>query len=283
MARGELPASGLRGLLRAAPGAPVDLAEHDPAGFPSGPRDRARATEALRRIGDLLDVRQQALFAEGSRRVLVVLQGMDTAGKGGVIRRVGGLMNPQGLSITAFGKPTPDELRRHFLWRIRQAVPTPGRIGFFDRSHYEDVVTVRVERLAPESVWRSRFDEINAFEQQLAGQATTVVKFFLHLSRHEQRKRLLARLDDPHKQWKFHPADLVARGKWDDYQQAYAEAVQRCSTPGAPWYVVPADRKWYRNWCVAQVLRETLDELDPRFPRPDFDVETVRAALCNEP
>lgn len=283
MAGGEFPAGGLRGLLRAVPGAPADLAGHDPAGSPAGPRDRVRATKALQRIGDLLDVRQQALYAEGSRRVLVVLQGMDTAGKGGVIRRVGGLMNPQGLAITAFGRPTSDELRRHFLWRIRQAVPAPGQIGFFDRSHYEDVVTVRVERLVPESVWRPRFDEINAFERQLAGQATTVVKFFLHLSRHEQRQRLLARLDDPHKQWKFHPADLIARRKWDDYQQAYAEALQRCATPDAPWYIVPADRKWYRNWCVAQVLQEILDELDPRFPPPDFDVETVRAVLCDEP
>lgn len=283
MRRGEFPAGGLRALLRAAPGAPLDLAAHDPAGIVAGPPDRVRATAALQRIGDLLDVRQQALYAEGTRRVLVVLQGMDTAGKGGVIRRVGGLMNPQGLAITAFGKPTPDELRRHFLWRIRRAVPPPGRIGFFDRSHYEDVVTVRVERLVPESVWQPRFDEINAFERQLAGQATTVVKFFLHLSRQEQRKRLLTRLDDPRKQWKFHPADLAARGRWDEYQQAYAETLQRCSTPDAPWYVVPADHKWYRNWCVAQVLRETLDELDPRFPRPGFDVETVRAALRNDP
>lgn len=282
MARGELPAGGLRELLRAASGAPVDLAGHDPAGLPGGPGDRERATEALQRIGALLDVRQQALYAEGRRRMLVVLQGMDTAGKGGVIRQVGGLMDPQGLTVTAFGRPTPDELRHHFLWRIRQVVPPPGQIGFFDRSHYEDVVTVRVEQLVPESVWQPRFDEINAFERQLAGQATTVVKIFLHLSRHEQRKRLLARLDNPYKQWKFHPADLIARRKWDAYQQAYAETLQRCDTPEAPWYIVPADRKWYRNWCVAQILRETLDELDPRFPRPDFDVESIRAVLRDE-
>lgn len=281
-AKDGLAEGGLAGLLRVRPGTPIDLAEHDPAGMPAGPRDRVRAAEAMQRIGEQLDVRQQALYAENTRRVLVVLQGMDTAGKGGVIRRVGGLMNPQGLTITAFRKPSPQEQRHHFLWRIRKAVPATGQIGIFDRSHYEDVMTVRVERLVTESVWRPRFAEINAFERDLAEQATTVVKFFLHLSWGEQRKRLLARLDDPHKQWKFDPADLVARRKWDEYHQAYAEALQRCSTPQAPWYVVPADRKWYRNWCVAQVLLETLDELDPQFPPPQFDVEAVRAALLGQ-
>lgn len=281
--RGGLPDGGLRPLLLVSPDRPVELAERDPAAMPAGPRDQRRAIEAIQRIGARLDVRQAALYAEHTRSVLVVLQGMDTAGKGGVIHRVGALMNPQGLAITGFGKPTPAEQRHHFLWRIRAALPAPGQIGIFDRSHYEDVVTARVERLVPARTWRQRFAEINTFERELTERGTTVVKFFLQISPEEQRRRLLARLDDPRKQWKLNPADLAARSRWDDYQQAYAEALHRCCAPHAPWYVVPADRKWYRNWCVAQMLKETLEDLDPQFPRPGFDVEKVRAQLLGVP
>jgi PPK2 family polyphosphate:nucleotide phosphotransferase len=261
----------------------VSLGEHDPGALPTGPEDRAHAMAALRRIDERLDALQEALYAERSRSVLVVLQGMDTAGKGGVIRRVGGLMNPQGLLITGFGRPTSAELRHDFLWRIRRAVPIPGRIGLFDRSHYEDVVTARVEQLVPETTWAARFAEINAFEQELMQRGITVVKVFLHLSRKEQLRRLLARLDDPHKRWKFDPGDLLARRKWNDYQHAYADAMQRCGSDQSPWYVVPADRKWYRNWCVAQILLEVLVEIDPQFPQPDFDIAELRARLLAIP
>jgi PPK2 family polyphosphate:nucleotide phosphotransferase len=261
----------------------VDLAAIDPRGRPVGPGDKTQAAEAMKELDDRLDDLQEALYAEattgGPRAVLLVLQGMDTSGKGGVIRHVGGLVNPQGLQIATFKKPSKDELAHHFLWRVRRQVPAPGRIGIFDRSHYEDVLIARVDSLVPEDVWRRRYTEIAEFEAELDEQGVTIVKCMLHISPKEQLERLIARLDDPAKRWKYNPADLDARGKWPAYQEAYAEALRHTDTDAAPWYVIPSDRKWYRNWAIAALLAETLAVVDPKFPQPAFDVDVERAKL----
>ena len=261
-----------------------DLAAIDPRGRPVGPSDKDAAAEAMAKLGDRLDQLQEALFAEatggGRRSLLLVLQGMDTSGKGGVIRHVAGLVNPQGLQIAAFKRPTQEELRHDFLWRIRKQLPGPGRIGVFDRSHYEDVLVVRVNGLVRESVWRERYRTINEFEAELSAHGTTVVKCMLHISPQEQAERLLARLDDPSKHWKYNSGDLDARAKWSEYQQAYADALRECDSDTAPWYVIPADRKWYRNWAVASVLVETLAELNPTYPRSHLDVDAERARIA---
>jgi len=262
----------------------VPVEQMDPRGRPIGPQDKAAGKQELAALGERLDQLQEALYADaiggGQRAVLLVLQGMDTSGKGGVIRRVGGLVNPQGLHIATFKAPTEQELAHHFLWRVRKQVPAPGRIGIFDRSHYEDVLVARVDGLVPEDVWRGRYAEITEFESELAARGVTIVKCMLHISPQEQAERLLARLDNPAKRWKYHPGDVDARAKWAAYQEAYAEALRRTDTDAAPWYVIPSDRKWYRNWAVAAVLAETLAELDPKFPEPDFDVDAERARLA---
>jgi PPK2 family polyphosphate:nucleotide phosphotransferase len=217
---------------------------------------------------------QERLYAEGTRRVVLLLQGMDTCGKDGTVKHVVGQVNPAGLRITSFKKPTEEELRHDFLWRIRDALPGPGFLGIFNRSQYEDVLIVRVHDLAP---WQGRHEEINRFE---ADAGVTWVKCMLHISSDEQRERLLARLEDPRKRWKFNEGDLAERAHWDDYAVAYQDALERCDTDAAPWYVVPADRKWYRNWAVQQLLLETLRELDPRYPeRADLDVPALKRAL----
>jgi PPK2 family polyphosphate:nucleotide phosphotransferase len=262
-----------------------DLAALDPRARPVGPKNKSAASDETVDLGARLDRLQEALYAEavaggGVRRVLLVLQGLDTSGKGGVIRHVGGLVNPQGLQIATFKKPTPEELAHHFLWRVRAKIPRPGFIGIFDRSHYEDVLVARVDGLVPEEVWRRRYEEINAFEAELAEEGVTVLKCMLHISPVEQAERLLARLDDPAKGWKYNPGDLDARAKWPAYAEAYADALRHCDTDTAPWYVVPSDRKWYRNWVVAALLAETLTDVDPRFPQPTFDVDAERARLA---
>jgi PPK2 family polyphosphate:nucleotide phosphotransferase len=261
----------------------LDLSALDPRATPVGPQDKKAAAAATAALGERLDARQEALFAEaaggGSRAVLLVLQGMDTSGKGGVISHVVGLMNPQGLALASFKKPTPEELAHDFLWRIRRRVPAPGLIGVFDRSHYEDVLVVRVNGLVPEKEWRARYGAIRDFEAELAGSGVTVVKAMLHISPHEQQERLLARLDDPAKRWKYNPGDLDVRARWDDYRAAYTDALRETDTDAAPWYVVPADRKWYRNWAVAALLAETLDQLAPQYPAPDYDVVAERARV----
>jgi PPK2 family polyphosphate:nucleotide phosphotransferase len=261
---------------------PADQLE--PRARPVGPRDKAAAAAEMADLGERLDTLQAALYAEATggspRAVLLVLQGMDTSGKGGVIRHVGGLVNPLGLQIATFKKPTEEELAHDFLWRVRRQVPLAGRIGIFDRSHYEDVLIARVDALVPEDVWRRRYTEIVEFEAELDAQGVTILKCMLHISAKEQAERLIARLDDPAKRWKYNPADLDARAKWPAYQEAYAEAVRRTDTDAAPWYVIPSDRKWYRNWAIAALLAETLADLDPRFPPPDFDVDAERARLA---
>jgi len=264
--------------------AELDLAAIDPRSRPVGPKDKSAAADEMVDLGRSLDRLQEALYAEavaagGVRRVLLVLQGMDTSGKGGVIRHVGRLVNPQGLHIATFKKPTPEELAHHFLWRVRACIPGPGFIGVFDRSHYEDVLVPRVEGLEPEEVWRHRYEEINAFEAELGEEGVTILKCMLHISPAEQAERLLARLDNPAKRWKYNQGDLDARAKWPAYMQAYADALRHCDSDATPWYVVPADRKWYRNWVVAALLAETLADVDPRFPEPDVDVDVERARL----
>jgi PPK2 family polyphosphate:nucleotide phosphotransferase len=254
------------------------------AGFDSGAKPLAPKRKDLEHDPDEMAGLQERLWAEstegGTRSLLLVLQGMDTAGKGGVVTHAVGVLGPIGVEYTAFKKPTQEELAHDFLWRIRKRVPRPGMIGVFDRSHYEDVLVVRVHDLVPQSEWEPRYDAINAFEQELTDGGTTVVKVFLNVSYDVQRERLLARLDEPEKHWKFNPGDIDERARWDDYQAAYDAVLQRTSTAAAPWYVVPADHKPYRNWAVAELLRETLVELDPQYPKPQLDVAALRARLA---
>ncbi len=272
----------LADVLALKPG-PVDLAKlptRTTPGFAGGKRAGKRAlAELTPPISDL----QERLFAEGhtggNRSLLLVLQGMDTSGKGGTLRHSVGLVDPQGVRITSFKAPTRQELRHDFLWRIRKALPEPGYLGIFDRSHYEDVLVARVHDLVPPETWMARYDVINEFERELAGNGVTVVKCFLHLSKKEQKKRLTARLEDPTKYWKYNPGDVDERARWDDYQVAYAAALERTNTEAAPWYVVPADRKWYRNLAITKLLVERLADLDPQWPAADFDVRGELARL----
>ncbi|WP_419998596.1 polyphosphate kinase 2 family protein [Streptomyces boninensis] len=287
MAKGKQTEAGdLRKLLHVAPGEPVDLLSYDPRATPAGPQQKAAGREATAAMGEELAHLQERLYAASTagdrRRLLLVLQGMDTSGKGGTVKHVIGLFNPSGCRIRAFKQPTAEERKHHFLWRVRKQLPEAGEIGIFDRSHYEDVLIVRVHEMVPKDVWSGRYDEINHFEQSLADDGVTVVKCFLHISRDEQRERLLARLDNPDKHWKFNPGDIEERQFWDDYQDAYAAVLARTSTPQAPWYVIPADRKWYRNWAVSRLLLEQLRELDPRYPAADFDVAGAREQLLAE-
>jgi PPK2 family polyphosphate:nucleotide phosphotransferase len=223
---------------------------------------------------------QERLFAEGTRSVLVVLQGMDTSGKDGTIKHVFRGLNPAGVKVTGFKTPTPEEQRHAFLWRIRPALPAPGDIGIFNRSQYEDVLIVRVHELVPEPVWQKRYGQINRFEAEVAAAGTAILKCCLYMSYDEQRSRLLARLDDPTKRWKFKERDIAERKRWSDYQAAYQAVLERCSTDPAPWYLVPSDRKWYRNWAIGQMLVETLEEMDPSYPQPDLDVDALTQRLA---
>jgi len=245
--------------------------------------DSREAAEALlernkKRIFDL----QEALYAERRRALLVVLQGTDTSGKDGTVKHVVGLVNPSGCRITSFGKPTKEELAHDFLWRITDALPGPGQLGVFNRSQYEDVLVVRVHELVPRAVWSRRYAQINAWERRLVRAGTPVLKVFLHISRKEQKERLLARLQDPTKHWKVGSNDIPERHLWDAYQEAYDAVLEKCSTDGAPWYVVPADRKWYRNWAVARLLLDALRGMELQWPGPDYDVDEQRARLESE-
>ena len=268
------------------PPGPVDLAAHDPHGKPGFKGSKKKGKAALYAMGDGLADLQERLFAEGktggTRRVLLVLQGMDTSGKGGVLRHAVGLVDPQGVRITSFKAPTEEERAHDFLWRIEKALPGPGMIGVFDRSHYEDVLIARVRELAPPDEIERRYDAINEFEKRLVDGGTTVVKCMLHISAAEQKRRLLARLDTPSKLWKFNPGDIDERRRWADYQAAYAVALERTNTEHAPWLLVPGDRKWFGKLAVAQVLLETLERMDPDWPGPDYDVAEQRARLAAE-
>ena len=283
----------LRCLLEVRSDPHFDLAAVDPRATPGLPPDARLAEDpkewsraAVAEIGRSLAQSQEKLYASAKmaddpRRVLLVLQAMDCGGKDGTIRAVAGELNPQALRVVAFGPPTDVERRHHFLWRVARAVPPAGAIGVFNRSHYEDVLAVRVRGLVPEATWQRRYDEINEFEAGLASGGVTLIKVMLHISPEEQRERLLARLDDPTKRWKFDPSDVDERARWADYQAAYSDALARCSTPAAPWYVVPADRKWYRNWAVATLAREALDDLALTYPSVSFDVPEQRRRLLD--
>jgi PPK2 family polyphosphate:nucleotide phosphotransferase len=273
-------------LLRA-PAGPVDLPAIDARATPGFDGDKSDAEKAAPALRERLATLQEQLYAEGrtggSRSVLLVMQGMDTSGKGGTVKHVVGQLDPGGVHVASFGKPTPEELEHDFLWRIRAQLPRAGKLGVFDRSHYEDVVTVRVLGLIDEDTGTHRYDVVNRFEEELVAGGMRIVKCFLHISRDEQRERLLARLDDPTKHWKYNPDDLESRARWDDYMIAYGDAIERCSTEIAPWYVVPADRKWYRNWAITNLLLEELDALGLRWPEATFDVAAERERLLGMP
>jgi len=270
-------------LLRLPPAQPVDLTAIDTRATPGFEGSKGDGKSALDALGPRLADLQERLYAEGrsggTRSLLLVLQGLDTSGKGGTVRHVIGAVDPQGVSLASFKAPTKEELDHDFLWRIRKRLPGPGMLGVFDRSHYEDVVTARVLELVEPRTWRRRYDTINRFEQRLVGTGTTVVKCYLHISKQESKARLLARLDDPSKHWKFNPGDIDTRARWDATREAYEEALGRCNTEAAPWFVVPADRKWYRNWAIMNVLVEHLDAMALSWPPADFDVEEQRRRL----
>ena len=277
----------MRDLLRVPAGDTFDLTSVDTRATPGVPekKDPKRwARDQLTGIGAELAEQQERLYASAKaagdpRRVLLILQAMDCGGKDGAIRTVAGQLNPAGVAVVSFGVPTPEERRHHYLWRIRRALPAAGYIGVFNRSHYEDVLVVRVHELVPAKVWQRRYDQINEFERQLTADHVSVVKVMLHISPDEQRQRLHDRLEDPTKHWKYNPGDIDERQRWPDYQAAYGDALGRCSTDAAPWYVVPADRKWYRDWAVAHLLRETLLDLRLEYPPADFDVAAEKARL----
>ena len=247
------------------------VAEVDPDSTP-GLKNRRKAKPDLDQHKAKLFNLQERLFAEHKRSLLVVLQAMDTGGKDGTVTHVIGQMNPQSVLISSFKAPTPEERRHNFLWRIRRGLPAQGYVGIFNRSHYEDVLVARVHNLAPPDAIERRYGQINTFERDLVRSGTRVVKFMLHISYEEQRKRLIDRLKNPDKHWKFNEKDIDERAYWDDYMSAYSIAITRCSTTLAPWYVVPADDKDYRNWAVASVLIETLEEMDPKYPQPKLDI-----------
>ncbi|MBT2457037.1 PPK2 family polyphosphate kinase [Streptomyces sp. ISL-86] len=273
----------LRELLRVPAGERLHLSRFDPAAIPAGPADKAAGLAAAARMAEPLASLQERLYAASTagdrRRVLLVLQGMDTSGKGGTVKHVAGMFNPSGCRVRAFKAPTPEEKSHPFLWRVMQALPQPGEIGIFDRSHYEDVLIARVRELVPRSQLNRRYTQINRFEESLVDDGVTVVKVLLHISREEQGKRLLQRLDSPDKHWKFSPGDIEERALWPAYQEAYELALERCSTDAAPWFIVPSDRKWYRNWAIGTLLLEHLEGISPRYPKADFDVEECRARL----
>ena len=254
----------LRDALRVRSGRRVRLRDLDPAAAHGWTKETA-APELGRQLDRLTEL-QDRLWAEGKHAVLVVLQGIDAAGKDGTIRKVMTAFNPQGCPVTSFKVPSSEELAHDYLWRIHKAVPRKGEVGIFNRSHYEDVLVVRVHEIVPKAVWRTRYDEINAFERHLAANGTTIVKFFLSISKDEQRERFQERYDDPAKRWKFSMGDLAERERWDDYQAAFDDVLSKTSTDVAPWYVIPANRNWFRNLAVATILADTMAGLKPTYP-----------------
>jgi PPK2 family polyphosphate:nucleotide phosphotransferase len=256
--------------LKVKPGTSIHLEEFK-AGFHDG-LDKEEGLAKAAKNADALDELAYKLYAEHRRSLLIVLQGMDTSGKDGVIRHVMSHVSPQNCKVVSFKVPNAEEREHDFLWRIHRSVPPAGSIGIFNRSHYEDVLVVRVHNLVEKSEWKTRYEKINKFERFLTDEGTTILKFFLHISRDEQRDRLRSRIEDPHKCWKISEADVAERKFWDDYQRAYEDALTECNTDYAPWYIVPADHKWYRNLIVGRVVRDTLEEMNPKFPQPPKDL-----------
>jgi PPK2 family polyphosphate:nucleotide phosphotransferase len=272
VARRRKPVTSTRRLVeRVRVGDDLDLAEHRPGETFGWTKETAKAELDVER--ERLAELQKMLYAEAARSVLVVLQAMDAGGKDGVLREVFTGLNPAGVRVNAFGVPSAEELGHDFLWRIHRHTPAKGQIGVFNRSHYEDVLVVRVKQLVSPAVWRKRYAHIRRFERVLSDEGTAIVKLFLHTSSEEQRQRLQDRIDSPDERWKFRLGDLEDRKLWPDYMRAYRDALARTSTAGAPWYVVPGDRKWVRNLTVARILRHTLERLDPHYPEPEEGIE----------
>jgi PPK2 family polyphosphate:nucleotide phosphotransferase len=257
------------------PGSEVKLKNIDPA-FKDDHEDRKEATEEVEQYQKKMLEQQELLYADGRRSLLIVLQGLDGAGKDGTISHVLTSMNPLGCRAVAFKQPAGEELKHDFLWRIHQAVPSHGEVVIFNRSHYEDVLVVRVHQLVPKEIWSRRYDLINSFEKNLVEDDTQILKFFLHLSKEEQLKRFKDRLDDPTKQWKISDLDYKERALWDEYTTAYEEALSRCSTKQAPWFIIPADHKWFRDLAVSRIVVEHLESLDLKFPPPTVNLDQIR-------
>ena len=261
-------------LLRVKPGTKVNLGRFDCAATLG--REKGPATDALTQVLTRLTDLQERVWAEAKHAVLVVIQGIDAAGKDGTIKVIAGAFNPQGTPVTSFKVPSPLELAHDYLWRVHQHIPARGEIGIFNRSHYEDVLIVRVHGLVPEERWRARYEQIRNFERMLTDEGVTIVKFFLAIDRDEQRQRFQDRVDDPTKRWKFSPADIAERTRWDDYAIAFGEMLGETSTPYAPWYLVPANRNWLRNLAVGEILAGRLDALNPEYPQPVAGVEGTK-------
>lgn len=255
--------------LRVKPGAKLNLSKHDTRDTPFWDSDdKEGAVTRLGVLNERLEALQELLWAQGKERILVVIQAMDAGGKDGTVRHVFEGVNPTGVRVASFKRPTDKELAHDYLWRVHSQVPGDGELTIFNRSHYEDVLVVRVNELVPKERWKRRYDHIVNFEQMLADEGTTIIKLFLHISKDEQKERLQARLDEPHKNWKFEEGDLGPRSRWEEYQEAFEDAISKTSTKSAPWYVIPADRKWYRNIAVSEILIQTLEGLDMSFPEP---------------
>lgn len=243
------------------------------------PIEKGKAKTLLKTLNKKLETLQELLYAEHKHKLLIILQALDTGGKDGVIRRVFDGVNPQGVRVASFKVPTPTELDHDYLWRIHPHTPGRGEIAIFNRSHYEDVLVVRVHDLVPEERWGKRYDHINQFEKMLSDEGTTILKFFLNISYEEQAMRLLSRINEPDKQWKFNPGDLEERKLWDQYMQAYEEVLRRTSTPWAPWYAIPSDRKWYRDLIISMILVNKLEALQMEYPKPAENLEYYREQL----
>lgn len=254
-------------LIKVKPGQKINLKDIDPDGVESSEGKR-KANEQLERNIERMAELQNILYAEDKQALLIVLQAMDAGGKDGTTRKIMSGINPQGVHVASFKAPTEEELAHDFLWRVHAEVPRKGMIGIFNRSHYEDVLIVRVHDLVPKTQWQKRYDHINAFERLLSDSGVTILKFFLMTSKDEQKERFQERLDMPEKRWKFNPADLDERAHWDDYWKAYEVAFEKCSTEYAPWYIVPANRNWYRNLLISDVIVKTLEKMAPQFPDP---------------
>ena len=260
---------------RVRPDHPLDLSAIPTDGREIYPHNRKTAEKEFKRLRQELAEWQHKLYSAGKHSLLVVLQAMDAGGKDGTIRRVFQGVNPQGVQVTSFKAPTEIERNHDFLWRIHQAAPQKGQIGVFNRSHYEDVLIVRVLNLVPETQWRPRYQQINQFEKLLTDSGTIIRKFYLHISKEEQKERLQERLDDPTKHWKFDAGDLTQRAHWDSYQEAFTEMLTQCSTADAPWHIIPANQKWYRNLAITRVLVHTLRELNPQYPANKQDLSKI--------
>jgi PPK2 family polyphosphate:nucleotide phosphotransferase len=259
--------------LRPKAGTKIHLADYSPEYTAN--LNKKKTIEDTEKMHERLGILQEMLYAQRKQSVLVVLQAMDAGGKDGVLRKVFTHLNPAGIRISSFKAPTEEELAHDFLWRIHKEAPPKGYIGVFNRSHYEDVLVVRVNKLAPPDVWRKRYDHINAFEQLLADSGTRILKFFLHISKEEQKERLMDRLQDPNEQWKFSAADLPVREKWDKYMQAYEDAISHCNTEAAPWHIIPGNHKWYRNYVITRTLLETLESMDLSYPPAEKGLEDI--------